>query len=89
MKITLANITLIMLISFSKSALAEEENLDGEFLEFLAELENIDNAWTHPVDFEGSMSGSSRSEWSLVEPGTTVKGNDTLNKITASETNDE
>lgn len=35
-----------------------ENTLDESFLVFLAELENIDNNWTHPVDFEQTSTGN-------------------------------
>ncbi len=56
------------------SALAENELPDEAFLEFLADLENINDVWMHPVDFKNSSMDNA---------------NMTTNKTTAAETNNE
>jgi len=65
----------LSLNGFVAPAYSDESNemLDEAFLEFLADLENVDNTWTHPVDFDDEN----------IEPKYTT------NKITASETNNE
>jgi len=56
MKVTPVNTLFFILFTGSFSAFAGNEDtgdtLDEAFLEFLADLENINNNWTHPVDFE-------------------------------------
>ena len=56
------------------SALAENELPDEALLEFLADLENINDVWMHPIDFKSSN---------------TDNVNMTTNKTTASEINNE
>lgn len=57
MKITPVNTLFLVLFTTSLSAIAGNDEagdaLDEAFLEFLADLENINNNWAHPVDFEG------------------------------------
>ena len=50
-----------------------DDILDEEFLEFLADLESIDNTWAHPVDFDDEK----------------FEREQTRKKITATETDNE
>jgi len=56
------------------SAFAEDDVLNEDFLEFLADLETIDDTWTHPIDFDDTISNDS---------------NITPDKYTATEINNE
>lgn len=51
MKITPVKLLFFILLIPSSSSIADNEKPDEEFLEFLADLETIDNAWSHPIDF--------------------------------------
>lgn len=62
----------------SASAFAENDSPNEAFLEFLADLENINDVWVHPVDFKNSSTDK-----------TNITTNKTTNKTTAAETNNE
>lgn len=64
MKATLVSIMLMTLLMTAIPIRANNDEIDGAFLEFLSELEDIDDESTHPVDFsnielmnEPAMSG--------------------------------
>lgn len=69
-----ANYLFIVFLAVSTSVFAASESPDEAFLEFLADLENINGAWTHPIDFKTNNIDDEHM---------------TKNKITASESNDE
>ncbi len=66
----------------SASAFAESDLPSGspneEFFEFLADLENINDVWMHPIDFNYSSTDK-----------TNMTTNKTTNKTTAAESNNE
>ncbi|MBL4710948.1 MAG: hypothetical protein JKX75_00325 [Gammaproteobacteria bacterium] len=50
--------SLVFLFVVSAPVIAENDIMDAAFLEFLADLENIDDSWTHPIDFDDTTTNS-------------------------------